>query len=113
MQTKHSMHQLASLPTPLTSAKVLWQDITVDLVTDLSEDKGYASICTIVDRFSKEIVLFLVAKNAMALDLVHGFRDHVWKHHGTPQSVLSDQGLQFTSSFTQALCKLLGIHSIM
>src|SRR5947209_7704485 len=112
-QTKHSTHQPAGMPTPLISAKAPWQDITVNLVTNLSEDKGYTSICTVIDWFSKEIVLFLVTKNMTALDLVYGFQDHMWKQHGTPQSVLSDQGSQFTSSFTQVLCKLLGIHSIM
>jgi hypothetical protein len=33
----------------------------------------------------------------------------VWKHHGTPQVVLSDRGSQFTAGFTRELYKLLGI----
>ena len=72
-QTKHSTHQLAGLPIPLMSAKVPWQEVTVDLVTDLPENKGYTGICTIVDWFSKEIVLFPVTKNIMVLDLAHSF----------------------------------------
>src|SRR5947209_6612539 len=112
-QTKHSTRRPAGSPTPLTPAKAPWQDVTVDLVTDLPEDKGYTGVCTVVDRFSKEIVLFPTTKHVTALDLAQGFRDHVWKRHGTPQSVLSDRGPQFASSFTQALCKLLGIRSIM
>lgn len=67
----------------------------------------------IVDRFSKELVLFLITKNFSALDLVQGFCNHIWKCHDTPQSVLSNQGMQFTSSFTQALNKLLGVKSIL
>lgn len=67
----------------------------------------------VIDRFSKEIVLFLVMKNVTAIGFAQGFHDHVWKQHRTPQSVLSDYGPQFTSSFTQALCKLLGIKSII
>src|SRR5438309_5408465 len=112
-QMKHSTCQPAGLPTPLTLAKAPWQDISVDLVTDLPEDKGYTGVCMVVDRFSKEIVLFPVTKGVTTADLAQGFRDHVWKRHGTPQSVLSDRGPQFASSFTQALCKLLGIRSIM
>ena len=49
----------------------------VDLVTNLPEDKCYISIYIIVDQFSKEIVLFLVTKNILALDLAHGIHDHV------------------------------------
>src|SRR5438309_9027189 len=105
-QMKHSTCQPAGLPTPLTLAKAPWQDISVDLVTDLPEDKGYTGVYIVVDRFSKEIVLFPVSKSVMAIDLAHGFHDHIWKRHGTSQSVLSDRGPQFVSSFTQALCRL-------
>jgi transposase InsO family protein len=33
----------------------------------------------------------------------------VWKHHGTPQAVLSDRASQFTAGFMRELYKLLGI----
>src|SRR5437588_2105197 len=53
-QTKHSTRRLAGSPTPLMPAKALWQEISVDLMIDLPEDKGYTGICIVVDRFSKE-----------------------------------------------------------
>jgi transposase InsO family protein len=33
----------------------------------------------------------------------------VWKHHGTPQAVVSDRGPQFVAAFMRELYKLLGI----
>jgi transposase InsO family protein len=41
------------------------------------------------------------------------FLKEVWKHHGTPQVVLSDRGSQFTAGFTHKLHKLLGIKLAM
>jgi transposase InsO family protein len=37
------------------------------------------------------------------------FADFVFKLHGLPASAISDRGPQFTSAFTRALCKILGI----
>jgi transposase InsO family protein len=37
------------------------------------------------------------------------FLKEVWKHHGTPQVVVSDRGPQFIAGFTRELHKLLGI----
>jgi len=37
------------------------------------------------------------------------FQDHIWKLHGLLEEVVSDQGTQFTSKFTQSLSQLPGI----
>jgi transposase InsO family protein len=39
------------------------------------------------------------------------YRDHVWKHHGYLESILSDRGPQFASWFTKELNQLLGIQT--
>jgi transposase InsO family protein len=41
------------------------------------------------------------------------FFKEVWKHHGTPQVVVSDKGPQFVTGFTHELYKLLGIKLAM
>jgi len=37
------------------------------------------------------------------------YRDHVWKLHGLPNTVISDRGPQFASGFMKELNKILGI----
>jgi transposase InsO family protein len=37
------------------------------------------------------------------------FLKEVWKHHGTPQAVVSHRGPQFVAAFMRELYKLLGI----
>ena len=37
------------------------------------------------------------------------FRDHVWKLHGLPESIISDQGAQFAAGLMKELNGMLGI----
>ena len=37
------------------------------------------------------------------------FLDHVWRHHGLPEEVISDRGSAFVSWFSKELASLLGI----
>jgi len=39
------------------------------------------------------------------------FRDHVWKLHGLPESVISDRGVQFAAGMMKELNNLLGIQT--
>jgi hypothetical protein len=46
-----------------------------------------------------------------SLGLAHLYRDHVWKLHGLPRTVISDCGPQFAAAFMKELNKLLGIQT--
>ena len=37
------------------------------------------------------------------------YLDYVFRIHGLPDSIVSDRGTQFTSGYSRALCKLIGI----
>jgi len=37
------------------------------------------------------------------------FRDHVWKLHDLPESIISDRGMQFASGLMRELNNFLGI----
>jgi len=39
------------------------------------------------------------------------FRDHVWKLHGLPESIVSDRGVQFAAGMMKELNNLLGIQT--
>ena len=44
-----------------------------------------------------------------SLGVAHLFRNNVWKLHGLPEEVISDQETQFVLNFMQGLNQLLGI----
>ena len=39
------------------------------------------------------------------------FRDHVWKLHGLPESIISNRGVQFVVGMMRELDNLLGIQT--
>jgi len=39
------------------------------------------------------------------------FRDHVWKLHGLPESIISNRGVQFVVGIMRELDNLLGIQT--
>jgi hypothetical protein len=86
-----------------------WQVVTTDLITDLPPSQGYDSIWVVVDHLTKRVHAAPTTKAIDSLGLARLFRDHVWRHHGLPEEVISDRGPQFASNFTKDLNRLLGI----
>ncbi|MBW0495859.1 hypothetical protein O181_035574 [Austropuccinia psidii MF-1] len=63
----------------------------------------------VVDRFSK-MAIFIPAYGAItALDLAQIFINHVFSKNGLPESIISDRGSLFLSSFWTQLCQQLKI----
>lgn len=46
-------------------------------------------------------------------DTAQLYHDHVFRHFGLPQRIISDCGPQFTAKVFQELCKKLGVKSSM
>jgi len=84
-------------------------DISVDFITGLPEAQGYDAILVVCDRFTKQVHIIPTTKETNSLGLAHLYRDHVWKLHGLPNTVISDRGPQFASGFMKELNKILGI----
>ena len=112
-QTKHSTRPAAGGLHPLPIPSGPWEDVTVDLVTGLPEDKGFTGVCTVVDRLSKEVVLFPISAKADVKEIAEGYRNQVWKRHGLPKTILSDRGPQFASVVMKELCGELGIRPLL
>ena len=70
---------------------------------------SYDSILVIVDRLTKMVYYKLVKVTINALGLAEIIINMVVRHHGLPNSFITDQGLLFTSKFWLSLCYFLGI----
>ena len=88
-----------------------WQIVTTDFITGLPPSRGYNALWVVVDRLSKRMHVIPTTEEVDSLGLARLYRDHVWKHHGLPEEIISDRGPQFASKFTKELNRLLGIHS--
>ena len=86
----------------------------MDFVTGLpisTDWKGdsYDSILVIVDRLTKMVHYEPVKVTINAPGLAEVILDVVVRHHGLPDSIVSDKGSLFTLKFWSSLCYFLGI----
>ena len=85
-----------------------WEVISIDTIRELPESKGYNTILVVVDRLSKCIHAIPITTIDSA-GVACLFLEHVWRHHGLLEAVISDRGSAFVSNFSRELAALLGI----
>jgi hypothetical protein len=79
------------------------------MIGPFSESSGSNMVLVIVVWFSKKIEAVPTTIEIMSKRVAELYRDHVFKHHGLPQVVISNQGPQFVSNFMTDLFTLLGV----
>jgi len=88
-----------------------WSHISADFITKLPLAQGYNAILVVCDCFSKIAHFIATTEKTLAEGLVKLFRDHIWKLHGLPESIISDRGAQFVAGMMKELNNLLGIQT--
>ncbi len=91
-----------------------WKDLSMDFITGLpisADWKGdsYDSILVIVDRLTKMVHYEPVKVTIDAPGLAEVIINVIVRHHGVPESIITDRGSLFTSKFWSSLCYFLGI----
>ncbi|KAE8950568.1 hypothetical protein PR001_g34105 [Phytophthora rubi] len=85
---------------PLPIATSAWRSVSMDFFFGLPRDaEGRTGVLVFVDRFSKMVHLAPVAAEVTADDSDELFLDLVFRHHGLPESIVSDRDPRFTSAF--------------
>ena len=79
------------------------------MISPLPKLDGYDAVLVVVDHFSKKIEAIPTNVELMSKGVAELYHDHVFKHHGLPQKVISDRGTQFILHFMTDLLTLLGI----
>ncbi|KAE8216955.1 hypothetical protein CF319_g8841, partial [Tilletia indica] len=86
-----------------------WTDVAMDFVEALPNSFGFDAILVIVERLTKMALFIPTYTTLTSPDLAKLYLQHVFSKHGLPDTIVSDRGSEFTSSFWRSLCKLLGI----
>jgi transposase InsO family protein len=110
-RVKSSRHAPYGNLLPLSVPNRPWNDVSMDFITGLPESGGHNAILVVVDRLTKMSHFIPCRDTCTAEDVAFLFRDHIWKLHGLPESIVSDRGSVFVSELWRNLCKELGIHS--
>ena len=86
-----------------------FQQLSVDLITDLPLSAGCDSLLVVVDHgLSKGVILTPCNKTIDAKEVAELFFKHVFLCFGLHDTLISDRGPQFTSTFTAKLARILG-----
>ena len=94
---------------PLEIPDSRWQSVAMDFISGLPKSSGFDTILTVTDRLTKMVHLIPTTKVATARDIAKLFLRHVIRHHGIPQSIVSDRDVKFTSHFWNELMKMLNV----
>src|SRR5258706_8569322 len=85
------------------------QVISVDMIRELLDSKGYNAILMVVDRLSKRIHTIPTVTSLDSAGVTRLFLEHVWRHHRLLEEVISDCRPTFVSNFSHELVALLGV----
>src|SRR5260221_9560855 len=86
-----------------------WQVISIDMIGELLDSKGYNAILVVVDCLSKRIHTIPTVTSLDSAGVAQLFLKHVWCHHRLPEEVISDHRPTFISNFSCELAALLRV----
>src|SRR5258707_550837 len=86
-----------------------WQVISIDMIREFPDSKGYNAILVVVDHLSKRVHTIPTVTSLDSTRVAQLFLKHVWCHHGLLEEVISDCGPTFISNFSHELTALLRV----
>ncbi len=85
------------------------QHLCMDFKEFPKDKHGYDTILVIIDRLGKDSVTIPCHKTIDARGLAILFTQWIYRFGHTPESIVSDRGPQFVSSFWEEFCRIIGV----
>ena len=108
-RAKADRARLPGLLQPLPVPTSLWQIISLDFIEALPRSQSFTCILVVVDMFTKYANFLPQRHPYTALSVAKLFHDQVYKHHGLPQSIVSDRDRIFLSNLWRELFRLADV----
>ena len=109
LQTKSTCQLPTGQLHPLPILDAPWDTISVDFIVELLESNKKDAIIVVVDSVTKPSHFVGTVTTLSATGTAQLYLQHIWKHHGLPNKVVSDRGPQFVAEFTKELYWILRI----
>jgi hypothetical protein len=108
-RVKASQQLPAGTLQPLPIPENPWDSVSMDFITGLPKTKhGFDAIIVFVCRLTKMTHILPTTTTVNAIGTAQLFKDHVWKLHGVPLTIVSDRGSVFVGKFITELLRLIG-----
>lgn len=108
-QNKSSNQKPGGLLQPLPVPERPWQIVSMDFIMGLPETlNGYTAILVVVDKLTKMVRLIPTTVSVTGEGTARLYIDHVWKHQGVPERIISDRDPRFTGKFMTEFLRILG-----
>ncbi len=101
--------KLHSLPIPSRP----WQSIAMDFLGPFPETDGFNYLWVVVCRLTGHAHLVPVNTKTTATELSFVYLKEIVRHHGLPESIVSDRDSKFTSVWWKELHRLMGTKLLM
>jgi transposase InsO family protein len=85
------------------------QHLCIDFKEFPKDKSGYDQIMVVIDRLSKQAISIPCHKTIDARGMADLFVQWVYRFGHTPETIISDRGPQFVSSFWAEFCRILGV----
>ena len=85
------------------------QHLCIDFKEFPKDKAGYDQIMVVIDRLSKQAISIPCHKTIDARGMAELFIQWVYRFGHTPETIISDRGPQFVSSFWSEFCRILGV----
>lgn len=86
----------------------VWEDVSMDFITGLPQSLGFTTIMVVVDRLSKYVHFAPLPTRFNAWRVANLFVDTVVKHHGFPNTLVSDRDSIFFNEVWENMLGLSG-----
>ena len=100
---------LHTLPVPTRP----WQSIGMDFIGPFPKQYEYDYLWVVICRLTSMVRLIPVNVGLTATQLSRRYLEEVVRHHGLPESIVSDRDTKFTSKWWRELHRLLGAKLMM
>ena len=77
----------------------------------IPDSRGFNAILIVVERYTKMAYFVPCTKEITSEETVGIVMREVFRHHGLPESIISDRGPQFVSKFWKHLFKMLNVEN--
>lgn len=106
--SKYNTQAPYGLLQPLPIPQKVWEDISMDFITNLPPSFNNTVIWVVVDHLTKYAHFISLPTHFTAASLATVFLSEIHRLHGTPKTIVSDREKVFISKFWKELFKILG-----